>query len=121
MDTQPGAELPRGPLFKEPSPPERAYLMPVAGTPGLYSLRYGASVPSSPHGVLAGDFAITPLDCGGQCGGLQLVYAPDSSTRRWLAYPNTAAPGTYLVRCSPPSVCRVLLADSRLISDPVLE
>lgn len=107
MDAQPSAPLPRGPLFKESSPPQRAYLVPVASTPGLYTLRYGASVPSSPAGVLSADYAITELSCGGQCGGLQLVYAPDSSARRWLAYPNPAAAGTYLVG-RPPSSVRVL-------------
>ncbi|KAF8253069.1 hypothetical protein K440DRAFT_643065 [Wilcoxina mikolae CBS 423.85] len=70
--------LPSGPLHKEDTNTP-GYLLPTS-TSGLYDFVFSAVPPVV--GVLSTDFAVTELACGGNCGGLQLVYA----TGTWVAY-----------------------------------
>ncbi|KAF8540397.1 hypothetical protein BDD12DRAFT_32328 [Trichophaea hybrida] len=70
--------LPQGPIHKED---ERTpgYLLPTSTT-GLYDFIFSHVTPLV--GALSTDFALTELSCGGNCGGLQLVYGNGT----WVAY-----------------------------------
>ncbi|KAA8912408.1 hypothetical protein FN846DRAFT_903551 [Sphaerosporella brunnea] len=64
-------------------------------TTNLYDFHYG--VKPDDVGILFDEFAITVLNCGGQCGGLQLVYGSGSNVK-WLAYADANVPSGWKIQ-----------------------
>jgi hypothetical protein len=64
-------------------------------TPGLYDFHYGEK-PACNTGILSDGFVLTVLNCGGNCGGVHLIYN-DTLGGQWLAYADSAVPGGYKV------------------------
>jgi len=87
----PNGELPVGELFREDNGAQ-AYLVPTS-TANLYDAYFG-TVPTYVS-ALSTDFAITVLNCGGHCGGLQIVYG--GSGAQWLAYPDDTVANVWRV------------------------
>jgi hypothetical protein len=93
MTSDSGDDLPVGEIHRQ-SDGVPGWLAPTE-TPGLYDFHYGA-IPADGTGTLSDGFAIAVLNCGGQCGGLQLVYN-DTTSGQWLAYADSAVAGGYKV------------------------
>jgi hypothetical protein len=95
MESTAHGELPVGAIKKEEGNVP-GWLAPT-DTPGLFDFRFG----HTPCDVVAlsENFAITVLNCGGQCGGLQLVYGPGTNSK-WLAYADSNVPNGWKVRFS---------------------
>lgn len=86
--------LPKGNLYREEDL-QPAQLIP-SGQPGMYNLRFGA-IPAGVSGILSTGFAVAPLSCGGQCGGLQVVYSSANAGSKWIAYPDIKYPNGWRV------------------------
>jgi len=100
MDSaQPTDSLPVGALYKEDNGAQ-AYLVPT-DTANLYDFYYGTKPDNA--NVLSTQFAIVDLPCGGQCGGLQIVYDSTNSTggNVWLAYPDATVTSGWRVSSFP--------------------
>jgi len=80
-----GSPIVTGRLFMKPDDGGDdipAFLVPTTDTANLYDFVFSPDTPTDVS-ALSTDFAVQAIECGGNCGGLGLVYG-DSGT--WLAY-----------------------------------